>query len=43
MDDFYRYSEQVVYGYKSVGLFERLICTWWYLVVQRWNWIFHGK
>ena len=27
-DEFYRYSEQVVHGYKPVGFLERLAYTW---------------
>lgn len=42
-DPFYKHAEKVYFGYQYAGFFERLLCTFWYLVCQRWNWILNGS
>jgi hypothetical protein len=42
-NEFYRHAEQVVYGYRSAGLLERIVCEFWYLVCRRWSWILRKK
>jgi hypothetical protein len=42
-NELYRYAEQVVYGYRRVGLLERLLCELWYMACRRWTWILEKK